>query len=100
MHDRIKPIPRPNAQAGFITVLVLPLWKQLNEPAFARIMNCRPILTGLEANLGRYVDMIAKAKAAAAAAAAGVAEASKAAPAASSNPPPPPSSSSSVPPPT
>ena len=64
MNDRLKPIPRPNMQAGFISALVLPLWNHLAEPAFAQIMDVTPVLEGLHENLDRYMDMIEKAKAA------------------------------------
>lgn len=70
MHDRVKPIPRPNMQAGFITALVLPLWTLMTEPAFQQIMHIEEILDGLKTNLNTYKDMIEAGKAAAAVAAA------------------------------
>ncbi len=62
MHDRYKPIPRPNMQAGFISALVLPLWTHLVDPVFAQIMDVKDITNGMRANLGRYTDIIKAAK--------------------------------------
>lgn len=62
MHDRFKPIPRPNMQAGFISALVLPLWTTLVDPVFAQIMDVSAIANGMKANLGRYTEMIKEAK--------------------------------------
>ena len=58
MHDRLKPMVRSNMQAGFITVLVLPLWAHLAEPLFARVVDVSEVLASLRRNLARWTAQI------------------------------------------
>ena len=96
MNDRSKPIPRPNMQAGFITALVLPLWAHLVEPAFAQVLDVREIVAGMRANLARYLELVAAAKAAVAAAAAEAEAAAAVLPALADAAPPQPGADSST----
>jgi hypothetical protein len=63
MHDRFaganaSPAHRSQTQAGFITVLVLPLWSALASAPFARVVDTTAIVSSLKANLAAHLKVI------------------------------------------
>jgi hypothetical protein len=63
MHDRFaganaSAAHRSQTQAGFITVLVLPLWSALASAPFARVVDTAAIVASLKANLASHLKVI------------------------------------------
>ena len=62
MHDRNSSaslLNRAQTQAGFITVLVLPLWDMIaNAPLFKKVMVCADVYNSLDTNLKDYIAVI------------------------------------------
>jgi hypothetical protein len=62
MHDRNSSaslLNRAQTQAGFITVLVLPLWDVIaNTPLFKKVMVCADVYETLDKNLKEYISVI------------------------------------------
>jgi hypothetical protein len=63
MHDRnsgsASLLNRAQTQAGFITVLVLPLWDIIaNTPLFQKVMLCSDVYESLDKNLKDYISTI------------------------------------------
>jgi len=62
MHDRNSSaslLNRAQTQAGFITVLVLPLWDMIaNTPLFKKVMVCADVYNSLDNNLKEYISVI------------------------------------------
>ena len=62
MHDRASshalPQHRAQAQAAFVAVLVLPLWRTLAGPVFSRLLDASAVTASLDDNLARCVAII------------------------------------------
>jgi hypothetical protein len=62
MHDRASshalPQHRAQAQAAFVAVLVLPLWRTLAGPVFSQLLDASAVTASLDDNLARCVAII------------------------------------------